>query len=70
MQTTSIKLYALSFSQAKTYFVAALFILGNIVLPQLCHLIPQGGMILLPIYFFTLIGAYKYGWRVGLLTAV
>ncbi len=25
---------------------------------------------LLPIYFFTLIGAYKYGWRVGLLTAV
>ena len=70
MQTTSIKLYALSFSQAKTYFVAALFILGNIALPQLCHLIPQGGMILLPIYFFTLIGAYKYGWRVGLLTAV
>lgn len=23
-----------------------------------------------PIYFFTLIGAYKYGWRVGLLTAI
>ena len=69
MQTTSIKLYALNFSQAKTYFVAALFILGNIALPQLCHLIPQGGMILLPIYFFTLIGAYKYGWKVCLLTA-
>ena len=42
---------------------------GNIVLPQLCHLVPQG-LILLPIYFFTLIGAYKYGWQVGLLTAV
>ena len=70
MQTTSIKLYALNFTQAKTYIVAALFILGNIALPQLCHLVPQGGMILLPIYFFTLIGAYKYGWRVGLLTAV
>lgn len=25
---------------------------------------------LLPIYFFTLLGAYKYGWRVGLLTAI
>ena len=24
----------------------------------------------MPIYFFTLIGAYKYGWKVGLLTAV
>ena len=70
MQTTSIKLYALNFTQAKTYIVAALFILGNIALPQLCHLVPQGGMILLPIYFFTLIGAYKYGWRVGFMTAV
>ena len=70
MQTTSIKLYALNFTQAKTYVVAALFILGNIALPQLCHLVPQGGMIMLPIYFFTLIGAYKYGWKVGLLTAV
>jgi hypothetical protein len=47
-----------------------LFIAGNIVLPQLCHLIPQGGLMLLPIYFFTLIAAYKYGLRVGLLTAV
>ena len=24
----------------------------------------------MPIYFFTLIGAYKYGWKVGLLTAI
>ena len=29
MQTTSIKLYALNFSQAKTYFVAALFIFNK-----------------------------------------
>ena len=44
--------------------------LGNISLPQIFHLIPQGGIIWLPIYFFTLVGAYKYGWKVGLLTAV
>lgn len=25
---------------------------------------------MLPIYFFTLVGAYKYGWRTGLLTAL
>lgn len=50
--------------------MAALFIVGNILLPQLCHLVPQGGLHWLPIYFFTLIGAYRYGWRVGLLTAV
>lgn len=67
---TAVKLYSLGYSDIKTYMVAALFIAGNIVLPQLCHLIPHGGMILLPIYFFTLIAAYKFGWKAGLLTAV
>ena len=28
------------------------------------------GPAMLPIYFFTLIGAYKYGFKVGMLTAV
>lgn len=54
----------------RTYMFALLFIAGNIVLPQLCHLIPQGGLMFLPIYFFTLIAAYKFGFRVGLLTAI
>ena len=70
MNTTTVKLHSLGYLQAKTYTTAALFVLGNIALPQLCHLIPQGGATLLPIYFFTLLGAYKYGWRVGLLTAI
>lgn len=70
MQTTSIKLYSLGYNETKTYLVAALFVLGNIALPQLCHLVPRGGMIWLPIYFFTLVGAYKYGWKAGLLTAL
>ena len=67
---TTVKLYTLGYRDIKTYFTALLFIAGNIILPQLCHLIPQGGMMLLPIYFFTLIGAYKYGWKTGLLTAI
>ena len=70
MQTTSVKLYSPHYDSAKTYLVAAAFVFGNILLPQLCHAVPQGGMRLLPIYFFTLVGAYKYGWRAGLLTAV
>ncbi|MBR5118039.1 MAG: ECF transporter S component [Muribaculaceae bacterium] len=68
--THPVALYQLSYSQLKTYLFAALFIVGNIALPQLCHLIPQGGLILLPIYFFTLVAAYKYGLIVGLTTAV
>lgn len=70
MQTTTVKLYALPYSSVKTYLAASLFVLGNLVMPQLFHLIPQGGMIWLPIYFFTLVGAYKYGWKVGFLTAI
>lgn len=66
----TVKLYSLQYCDVKTYLMAFVFIAGNIILPQLCHLIPQGGLIFLPIYFFTLIGAYKYGWKVGLLTAM
>ena len=67
---TSAKLYSLNYSNVKTYLSALLFIAGNIALPQICHLVPYGGPTLLPIYFFTLIAAYKYGFRVGLLTAI
>lgn len=69
-QNATIRLYSLGWREIRTYLFALLFIAGNIVLPQLCHLFPNGGLILLPIYFFTLIAAYKYGLRVGLLTAV
>lgn len=65
-----VKFYSLSYTQAKTYGTALLFVLGNLALPQFFHLMSQGGMTWLPIYFFTLVGAYKYGWKVGLLTAV
>lgn len=64
MQTT-VKLYSLEYSDVKTYLATSLFVLGNIALPQIFHLIPQGGITWLPIYFFTLVGAYKYGWKVG-----
>ena len=70
MKTSALKLYALDYGQAKTYLLAGLFILGNLLLPQLLHQIPQGGATWLPIYLFTLIGAYKYGWKVGLMTAL
>ena len=70
METKTVKLYSFGYTEKKTYLIAALFAIGNIVLPQIFHLVPQGGTTWLPIYFFTLIGAYKYGWKVGLLTAL
>lgn len=67
---TSAKLYSFNLANVKTYLFAILFVIGNLILPQLAHLVPQGGLIFLPIYFFTLIAAYKYGIHVGLLTAI
>ncbi|WP_147620018.1 ECF transporter S component [Alistipes shahii] len=70
MKTSSVTLYSTGYQETRTYLAAALFAAGNIVLPQLCHLVQLGGPTMLPIYFFTLVGAYKYGWRTGLLTAL
>lgn len=67
---TTTKLYTLSLNNTNTYLIATIFIVGNLLMPQLAHLVPQGGFIFLPIYFFTLIAAYKYGIHVGLLTAI
>ena len=66
MESTTVKLYSLNYGNVRTYLAASLFIVGNILFPQFFHLIPQGGITWLPIYFFTLIGAYKYGWKVVL----
>jgi hypothetical protein len=67
---SSVKLYSFTFVQARTYIFATIFVAGNVILPQLCHLIPGGGLMFLPIYFFTLIAAYKYGIKAGLLIAL
>lgn len=67
---TNVKLYTLNFDEVKTYIWAAAFVACNIVLPQLFHLIPQGGIIFAPLSLVILAGAYKLGWKVGLLAAV
>lgn len=53
MQTSTIRLYSLDYAEIKTYLTAALFIAGNIILPQLFHLMPQGGVTWLPICYRT-----------------
>lgn len=52
------------------YTFVLLFTAGNIIFPYLCHTIPNGGKILLPLFFFTLISSYKFGIKAGLLTAL
>ena len=69
MESTT-KLYSLNYTNANTYLFAFVFIVGNVVLPQLCHLVHLGGPAMLPNYFFTIKSAYKYVFKEGILTAV
>ncbi len=67
---TSVRLYTLNYDEVKTYLWAAAFVVCNMVLPQVFHLIPQGGIIFAPLSLVILAGAYKLGWKTGLLAAV
>jgi hypothetical protein len=67
---TNIRLYTLNYTEVRTYLFAALFVACNIALPQLFHLIPQGGIIFAPLSLVILAGAYKLGWKTGLLAAL
>ena len=66
----TIRLYTLNYDEAKTYLWAMVFIACNLLLPQVFHLIPQGGFIFAPLSFVILVGAYKFGWKTGLLAAL
>ena len=66
----NVRLYALNYDEAKTYLWAIVFVACNLVLPQLFHLIPQGGVIFSPLSLVILLGAYKFGWKTGLLAAL
>lgn len=66
----NVKLYAYNYAEAKTYLWAMVFVACNLILPQVFHLIPQGGIIFAPLSFVILTGAYKFGWKTGLLAAL
>lgn len=59
----------LGFSSVRTYAYIAAFSVANVLLPLFIHaFVPGGGPKLLPIYFFTLVAGYVFGWRVGIIT--
>lgn len=68
--TRNIFHFNLNFINWRYYLFTFLFVGGNLFFPWLVHNFPLGGPRFLPIYFFVLIGAYKFGWRVGVLTAI
>ena len=61
---------ALGVRDARLYVFAAALTAGNVAAPMAVHSIPRGGLIFLPIFFFTLIAAYRFGFAAGALTGL
>ena len=57
-------------TEYRTYIFSVIFIAGSVILPYILHHFYLAGQVFLPIYFFVLIGAYKFGWKVGIITAI
>lgn len=64
------KAFPLSYAQWKAAATVILYVILALALPGLCHLLPSGGARWLPVCFLTLIVAWRYGLRVGLVAAV
>ncbi|HEX7491980.1 MAG TPA: hypothetical protein VF337_09795 [Candidatus Limnocylindrales bacterium] len=60
----------LSLRDLRLYGFVAVFTAGNLIAPMAVHSIPQGGLIFLPIFFFTLVAAYRFGFTAGALTGL
>lgn len=67
---TNVRLYSFNYSELRTYLWSMLFVACNILLPQVFHLVPQGGIVFAPLSLVILAGSYKLGWKTGLLAAV
>ena len=57
-------------AEYKTYILSLVLIAGSLLFPYILHHFYLAGEIFLPIYFFVLIGAYKFGWKVGAIAAI
>lgn len=57
-------------TEYRTYLISLVLVLGSILLPSAFHQFRLAGQVFLPIYFFVLIGAYKFGWKVGVVTGI
>ena len=70
MHAKKITVLNFNYDNYRLYLFSVLFALGNVLLPIMCHTSNFAGNIFLPIYFFTLIGAYKFGWKTGVFVAI
>lgn len=69
MSTTS-RMITQPFTLPVTYLRASAFVILSVLTPVVMHQFSVSGIAFLPILFFTFFAAIRYGWAVGLLSAI
>ena len=64
------KTIAQPFTLPSTYLKATLFVIISVIIPFMMHYFSLGSIVLLPLLFITFFAAFRFGWAVGLLTAI
>ena len=61
----------LKFSDLRLYTYVSLFVVLDVAIPWLCHIIhPLAGPMFLPMFFFVLLAGILFGWRAGVLVGL
>ena len=61
----------LTFSDLHLYLYVSMFVVLDVAIPWLCHVIhPLAGPMFLPMFFFVLLAGLLFGWRAGILVGL
>ena len=70
MMNVIAKTIAQPFTLPSTYLKASLFVALSVLTPLVMHYFSLGSTVLLPLLFITFFAAFRFGWAVGLLSAI
>lgn len=70
MKTTTFIQSNLLLFDYKTYVISGIFVVLAVLTPLIIHSVGGSGQAWLPLYFFILVGSYKFGSASGLVTTI
>ncbi|MGL5787901.1 MAG: hypothetical protein ACRCX4_13960 [Bacteroidales bacterium] len=70
VMNATTKMITQPFMLPVTYLRASVFVILSVLTPVVMHQFSISGVVFLPILFFTFFAAIRYGWAVGLLSAI
>ncbi|MDE6267398.1 MAG: hypothetical protein K2M07_08650 [Muribaculaceae bacterium] len=60
----------MTLTSPKSWIITSIFVVGSVFFTQLFMLLSIGSLVWLPYLFISIFVAYKYGWKMGVITAI